>query len=113
MKDLAYKFRQANLYIHPSLYHETFGRVFTECMASGCLPVALNNGANKEIIEDYGYVIDYPNIYNSEAFDSFIDKIVELLGKDLSDKRIEAEKAMYKWDYMNLSKKLDDIIQER
>ena len=110
MKDLAFKFKQASFYLAPSLYHETFGRVFIESMAGGCLPIAVNNGANKEIISDNGYVIDYPTIYNSNCFESFVSLICGLLEQDLYQKRCKSERSMTKWDYIKLSKKLELII---
>lgn len=110
MKDLAYKFKQSNLYLAPSTYHETFGRVFVESLAGGCLPVTVNNGANKEIIKDYGYVLDYANIYNSDCFKEYVNLVCELLEKDLYNKRVIAEREMLKWDYIKLAKKLEDII---
>ena len=110
MKELAYKFKQAGLYLAPSTYHETFGRVFIESLAGGCLPVTVNNGANKEIIEDYGYVLDYANIYNSKCFKEYVDLVCELLNQDLYNKRVIAERSMLKWDYIKLAKKLENII---
>jgi len=110
MKTLAYKFKQSGLYLAPSTYHETFGRVFIESMAGGCLPVAVNNGANKEIIEDYGYVLDYANIQNLKCFEEYVDLVCELLNDDLYNKRVIAERSMLKWDYIKLAKKLENII---
>ena len=110
MRNLAFKFKQSSFYIAPSTYHETFGRVFVEAMASGCLPITLNNGANKEIIEDNGFVLDYSNIHNSEAFEKYTDLVCDLLEQNLYNKRINAERNMKKWDYIKLSKKLENII---
>ena len=110
MVDLAYKFKQAGLYLAPSTYHETFGRVYIESMAGGCLPVTVDNGANKEIIENYGYVLDYANIRNLKCFESYVDLVCGLLNDDLYNKRVVAEREMKKWDYIKLAKKLENII---
>lgn len=112
MKGLAYVFKTANLNIAPSLYHETFGRIFVEAAASGCLTVCMNNGANKEVLQDNGFVLDYANIFNTEAFDCFVSKVCELLDKDLYSMRVKAERVMKNWDYMLLSKRLEKILTE-
>lgn len=113
MKELAYVYKTANLNIAPSIYHETFGRIFVEAGASGCLTVCMNNGANKEVLKDNGFVLDFANIFNTEAFDCFVDKVCELLNKDLYSMRVNAEREMKKWDYSTLSKKLETIIMRK
>ena len=110
MNQLAFIFKSASLNLAPSTYHETFGRVFVESAASGCLTVAMNNGANKEIIGDNGFVLDYSNIYNNEAFNYFVDKTCELLESDLYSKRVKAEREMKKWNYTTISKQLEKIF---
>jgi len=112
MKELAYVYKTANLNIAPSLYHETFGRIFVEAAASGCLTVCMDNGANKEVLKDNGIVLDFANIYNTEAFDCFVNKVCELLDKDLYSMRVKAERYMKRWDYMILSKQLETILAE-
>jgi glycosyltransferase involved in cell wall biosynthesis len=111
MKDLAYVFKSANLSINPNTYMESFGRVYIEAMASGCIPVCMNNGANKEIVED-GEIIPYANINNIEAFNYFVNKVVELLDEDLYNKRIKMEREMMKWDYNLIAKRFEDILWE-
>jgi glycosyltransferase involved in cell wall biosynthesis len=113
MKQLAYVFKSAGLYIAPSTYHETFGRIFVEAGAAGCLTVCMNNGANKEILGDNGFILDYSNIYNAEAFNEFVDKVCELLETDLYFMRVKAEREMKKWNYINICKKLENIIMEK
>jgi len=112
MKGLAYVYKTANLNIAPSIYHETFGRIFVEAAASGCLTVCMNNGANKEVLKDNGFVLDFASIFNTDAFDYFVDKVCELLDKDLYSMRVNAEREMKKWDYMILSKQLEKILVE-
>lgn len=112
MKELAYVYKTANLNIAPSLYHETFGRIFVEAAASGCLTVCMNNGANKEVLQDNGFIIDFANIFNEEAFDCFVDKVCEIMDKDLYSMRVKAERDMKKWDYIILSKQLETILVE-
>ena len=110
MKDLAYVYKTASLNLAPSTYHETFGRIFVEAAACGCLTVCLNNGANKEILGDNGFIINFTNIYNIEVFHSFVNTVCELLEKDLYSARVKAEREMKKWDYMIVSKKLEKIL---
>jgi glycosyltransferase involved in cell wall biosynthesis len=112
MKELAYVFKTSNLNIAPSLYHETFGRIFVEAAASGCLTVCMNNGANKEVLQEHGFILDYANIFNAEAFDCFVSKVCELIDRDLYSMRVKAEREMKKWDYMILSKRLEKILAE-
>ena len=104
MKELAYVFKTANLNIAPSTYHETFGRIFIEAAASGCLTICMNNGANKEVLKDNGFILNFANIFNRDAFNNFVDKVCELLENDLYSMRVKAERYMKKWDYMIISK---------
>jgi len=110
MKQLAHVFKTASLNLAPSTYHETFGRVFVEAAAGGCLTVCVNNGANKEIIGSNGYVLDYSNIYNKEAFEKYVEQVSYLLTADLYNMRTTVERDMKKWDYIKLCKKLENII---
>jgi len=110
MKQLAYVFKTASLNLAPSTYHETFGRVFVEAAAGGCITVCMNNGANKEMIGNSGYVLDYSTIYNKEAFDKFVNEVCYLLTADLYNMRMQIEREMKKWDYIKMCKKLENII---
>lgn len=110
MKKLAEVFKGASLYLAPSLYHETFGRLYVEAMAGGCLPVVPDNGANREIVVDGGYVTNYPNIHHPEAFEDFVKTATALLKRDLNKERNRAERNMKKWDYKELAKELEKII---
>ena len=112
MKGLAYEFMKSSLLIHPSTYAETFGRVFVEAMASGCLPVTVNNGANKEVIEDNGFVLGFPNIENIKCYEAFVDKTCELLDSDLYGKRVKAKDNMKKFNYINISRKVESYLGE-
>lgn len=111
MKDLAYVFKTSNLNIAPSIYHETFGRIFVEAAAAGCLTVCMNNGSNKEILQDNGFVLDFVNVFNENAFEYFVDKVCDLLNKDLYSMRVKAEREMKKWDYMIVSKRLEKLLE--
>lgn len=110
MKDLAYEFMTSSLLIHPCTYQETFGRVFVESMASGCLPVTVNNGANKEVIQENGFVLDYPNIQNMKCYEAFVDKTCELLDSDLYGKRVKAIDEMKKYNYINICRKVESYL---
>ena len=110
MKELAYEFMRSNLLIHPSTYHETFGRVFIESLASGCIPITTNNGANKEVIENFGYITDEPNIENIDCYKNFIDNVCEALDSDLYRMRIKAKDKMKKYNYINIARKVEAFI---
>jgi glycosyltransferase involved in cell wall biosynthesis len=110
MKSLAYEFMRSSLLIHPSTYHETFGRVFIESMASGCIPVTVNNGANKEIVGENGFVIDYPNIENVKCYEEVIEKTCELLNTDLYGKRVKIRQNMKKYNYINIARKVESYL---
>lgn len=110
MKKIAYELSTSSLYIAPTTYHETFGRVFTESMAAGCIPVTVNNGANKEIINDNGFVVEGANINNLEVQNNFIDCVCSALEEDLYSKRLKAEDYSRKFDYLKIAKKFEEFI---
>lgn len=110
MKGLAYEFLTSSLLIHPITYAETFGRVFVESIMGGCLPVTVNNGANKEVIGDSGYVLDYPNIENIKCYQAFVELTCELLDKDLYGERIKSKEKMKKWNYINIARKVESYL---
>lgn len=110
MRDLAYEFMRSSLLIHPSTYHETFGRVFTESMAAGCIPVTVNKGANKEVIGEHGCVVDYPNVENIKCYESFVNSVCEMLDSDLYGTRTKARQKMKKWNYINIARKVESYL---
>lgn len=116
MKDLAVQFKTSNLYIHPNLYHETFGMVFTQCQASGCIPITTNKGAVNEVIENNktGIILNYPNIENRDCYKLFIDTMCDLLKDEnrLYKMRINAEKFIQQFDYVKLAKKMESVLLE-
>ena len=102
MAQLAYELSTASLYVHPCTYHETFGRVFIESMAAGCIPVTVDNGANLEVI---GNVVHGSNILNKNVYTNFVDSIVERLDNDLSRERDECRKRSKSFDYIEIAKR--------
>lgn len=116
MKRLAYEFSTSNLYIHPNLYHETFGMVLTQCQAAGCLPITTNKGAVNEVIKNNstGFIVDYPNIENIDCYKIYINKICELLESydALYKNRLEAQEWAKQFDYLKLAKKMEEVLLE-
>ena len=112
MKELSYKLNSSNMYLAPCTYHETFGRVFTESMSSGCIPIAVDNGANKEIIDNDDFIVNGKNIYNSDVFDMFVDKVCWYLDNPVKEEERDKmkNKTIEKWDYKKLSIDLEKII---
>ncbi len=114
MKQLAYEFATSNLYIHPHLYHETFGMVFTQCQASGCLPITTNKGAVNEVIKnnETGFIIQYPNIENVDCYKAYLDKVCELLSNygNLYKNRLAAQEWAKQFDYVKLAKKIENVL---
>lgn len=117
MKELIYELKTSSFYLSPNLYHETFGINLVLAQACGCLPIATNNGASNEVIQHdkTGIVINYPNIENYTAYKYFIEKSVELINynqNELYKMRLNGIEETKKWDYLNISKKVNDIISE-
>lgn len=115
MKKLAYEFATSSFMIHPSTYHETFGRVFIEAFLGGCLPITLDNGANKEVIKEYGYVLPYKNILNNDTMNEYVDFIVDLLSKDESyfyKMRINAYDYAKQYDYVKIASKFISMMNK-
>ena len=106
-KQLAVELLSSNLYIHPQTYHETFGMVFTQAQAAGCIPLTLDIGASREVIYNQENVLDYPNIYNIKTYNKFIDLIISKLSKteeELYTERIKAQDFVKKFDYLKIAK---------
>ena len=114
MKSLAYEFKSSSLLLHPNIYHETFGMVYTQAQAAGCLPVTTRKGSACELIQNgyNGFLTDSYNIENIDTFNQFVDIVCNCLESDLYSVRLNAINNSSKWDYPNLAKKLLDIIGE-
>ncbi len=110
MRELAYEFMKSGLLIHPSSYHETHGRVFTEGLASGCIPVTVNKGASKEVIGNYGYITKEPNINNIECYEKFVGNVCEALESDLYGLRVKGKEEMKKWHYIRIARKVESYL---
>lgn len=108
------EFARSDLLIHPSTYHETFGRVSIEAMMNGCIPVAVNNGANLEVIGNRGYMVPGCNIYDSNTFDAFVDTIISALveNKEKQMKRDQGKIYSMAFDYVRVAKRFLEKIGE-
>lgn len=107
-KQLAYELSTSNFYIHPATYHETFGRVFVESMAGGCLPITFNNGANLEVIKTFGFVLPERSILNISSYEKYIDLLSNLLNEtSKTDKyyknRLLAFEYVKQFDYLKIA----------
>jgi len=108
MKEMAVELLSSSFYLHPATYHETFGMMFVMAQAAGCLPITTNVGAASEIItnEHDGFVIDCRNIKNIHCYVKFVNKVVELLDRDVYKMRLTAERSAKRWFYVTIAKKL-------
>ena len=116
MKELAYEFATSNLYIHPNLYHETFGMVFIQAQAAGCIPVTTNSGAVRETIENKDNIIPETTIYNQNTYDLFIDKIIENLNKSDEQQynhRSKAKAFAKQFSSLNIAKKVLNLTNQK
>lgn len=111
--ELAKEFAASSLYIHPQLYHETFGMNWLQCQAMGCIPITTNKGAAQELIIDgqTGFITRGRNIEHKECYDEFVNLTCIALEQDLYTMRLAAEKHAKQWDHVKLSRKLLDIMQ--
>lgn len=112
MSDLAREFASSSILLAPCTYHETFGRVFIEAMAAGCIPVAVDNGANSEVLKNHGKVVAGSNIKNLDVHNAFVDTIVSsMLSMKRSDREAAKEYAL-KYDHIKIANKFMRMLKE-
>jgi glycosyltransferase involved in cell wall biosynthesis len=110
MPVLARELAGASVYVAPSTYHETFGRLHVEALAAGCIPVTLDVGANREIIGAHGCVIPDTTLDRDGAVDRFADAICDTLTGTTQQHRIAAAAAMEQWDYREVAKRFLALV---
>lgn len=111
MSELAQVLRNSAILLSPCTYQETFGRVYIEAMASGCIPVAVNNGASLEVIGNENLVTKGMNIFNKDVFNEYVDIVSNLLTMDdpqYYKLRLGLPEKAKNWNYLKLAKKLDE-----
>ena len=115
-KQLAVELMTSNLYIHPQTYHETFGMVFTQAQAAGCIPLTLNIGASKEVIYNKENILEYPNIFNTKVYNKFIDLITNKLEQTKDDQdnlykeRLKGQDFVKQFNYINIARNFLEIV---
>jgi glycosyltransferase involved in cell wall biosynthesis len=95
VEDVSAYLSQSDIYVHTA-FSESFGLVLLEAMGTGLPTVSLDNGGNKDIIENdvNGYILSEPE------FKLFADKIIELhTDRGLYDKiSIKGRESVKKYD---------------
>jgi len=83
-RTLAKRMTEASFYVHPCLYHETFGMALVQAQAAGVIPICMNNGAVNEVVinNETGYIIDHTTILSKQGFTLFTDKLSEAICAD-------------------------------
>lgn len=112
MKQLAFEFATSSYLIHPSTYHETFGRVFVEAMLNGCLPITVDNGANREVIPFIDCITTGKNISNSDTLKEFVDLIIKNLESENNNYslRLKAVEYAKQFDYTKVAYKFLQLV---
>lgn len=57
MPSLLREMAKCKVYLHPQLYHETFGMALVQAQSVGCIPVVGGGGAVKEVLGEDGALI--------------------------------------------------------
>jgi len=67
------------VYLHPQLYHETFGMVLVQAQSVGCVPVVGGGGAVKEVLGDEGALISDISTPCNPLIEDLADKAARVL----------------------------------
>lgn len=105
IKELSYQFKTSSIYLAPNLYHETFGMNLVMAQAGGCIPITTNLGAVNEVL-DNNYIIKFPNIENNKAYKEYVNKIINLLNRDLYKDRLKIQEEAKNWDYLKTTNRV-------
>lgn len=116
MNDLAKVFMSSGISLHPNTYHESFGMNMIQAQAGGCLPVCVDNGAAREVVNnDIGYITNGKTIYDSKCYNEFVDgvcRFVESTGReDIYKRRVLAQEFSSKWNYFRIAKAISNKLE--
>lgn len=113
LEKLTDMYEQSNIYWHAAGYGEDdpkkmehFGISTVEAMAAGCVPVVINKGGQKEIVEDG------KNGLLWEDLETFKEKTISLINNEELRKRLSAQgpsKAQM-YNKKNFNFKIDEIV---
>lgn len=100
-EDLPNYYRDADVFVIPSLYDEGVARVVLEAAASGCAVIASNYGSLRELVKPFGIII-------SPTVEMYKKKILRLYmrRKILNDYKSKA----YQYALQNFTKKNAEVI---
>ena len=98
-KELAQELKKNTFLIYPTNTEETFCLSIAEAMAAGCLVIANDKGAIKEITGDYAKIVNIKDYENEEN-----DETIELIEKETKKEKEERIKKEY------LLKKVSDTF---
>jgi len=111
--ELRKMYSESSIYWHAAGFGETdptrmehFGITTVEAMASGCVPVVINKGGQKEIVEDgvNGFLWDEPEELESKTMSLILDKkLMEKLSKS-------AQQSVRKFSKEEFSKKIKSLL---
>ena len=110
--DLIEFYRNAHVFVFPSVWEEPFGMPIIEAMACGLPVVATNGGGIPEIVENgkTGFLVDRGNSVNlARKILSLLEN--EDLRKSMGDNAKKKVKELYTWN--QISKRLEVYYQNR
>jgi len=103
--ELINMFKKAHVYVHPQTYHETFGMVIAQAMATGVIPISTSKGALPEIIShnENGLLTTGPNIEEYNTWCEFVDLVAIALEPSSYRLSLKAQQAVEKFDYVRVA----------
>lgn len=113
MLELAKTLAVASYYLHPSTYHETFGLVVAQHMATGGLPIAPSHGALPEVVQDAGFLVDEPNIWSPSCYAKVVETAVKAVKGELNlyQKQNRARRLAQAYDYHRVARRALKLVQ--
>jgi len=98
-------------YIHPNVYHETFGMILVQAQLCGCVPISTNKGAVPEVIvnEFTGLITDFPNIENHDCMKQFVNYALHIQDYNI-DREFQIEYCK-QWHYKTVAERFMGIVQ--
>jgi len=103
--ELINMFKKAHVYVHPQTYHETFGMVIAQAMATGMIPVSTSKGALPELIShnENGLLTTGPNIEEYDTWAEFVDLVATALEPSSYKLSLKAQRVVEKFDYVRVA----------